>query len=149
MTGIQGLRLGTAIATIGLLLAGTAPAAATSLTVAVSGIESDDGEIGCALYRSADGFPMEPAKATQQWHPAEKRGVECRFDGLEPGAYALAVSHDFNGNRETDTNFVGIPKEPWGVSNNVRPFMRAPTFEEAQVRLDGNAPVEIGVEVAQ
>jgi uncharacterized protein (DUF2141 family) len=58
--------------------------------------------------------------------------VTCRFEALAPGDYAVAVSHDLNGNKKADTNFVGIPTEAWGVSNNVRPGLRAPRFDEAR-----------------
>lgn len=75
---------------------------------------------------------MDSAKATSFWVKAKLGSVECRFANLNPGAYALAVSHDRNCNRKTDTNLVGMPKEDWGVSNDVRPRPRAPRFEEAR-----------------
>ena len=92
---------------------------------------------------------MDTSVPVRQWHPARTAGVECRFDGLESGDYAVAVSQDFNGNRETDTNFFGIPTEPWGVSNNVRPTLRAPTFEEAKVRITPGVDVTIDVKVVE
>ncbi|MEM7023413.1 MAG: DUF2141 domain-containing protein [Pseudomonadota bacterium] len=125
----------------------SAPATSEEITILVSGIEADRGEIGCALYGSADGFPLEPSVATSQWHAAKQEGVECRFTDITPGDYAVAVSHDFNGNQETDTNFLGIPKEPWGVSNNIRPTLRAPRFEEAAVDLSPGESLRIEVEV--
>lgn len=133
----------------GLFLAGAFGAQATEITIVVTGIEKAEGEIGCALYAGTEGFPLDPSKATQQWQAASTKGVECVFEGLESGAYAVAVSQDFNGNRETDTNFVGIPQEPWGVSNNIRPFLRPPTFDEAAVHLGPAAAKRIEVEVAE
>ncbi|MEL6963931.1 MAG: DUF2141 domain-containing protein [Pseudomonadota bacterium] len=134
---------------LGLSFLSAFPVLSAELTVAVTGIKSDTGEIGCALYGGADGFPLEPSKATEQWHDAQSAGVQCRFADLDPGAYAVAVSHDFNGNRQTDTNFLGIPKEPWGVSNNARPRFRAPSFDEAAVQLDQDAGHRIEVRVAK
>lgn len=134
---------------LGLSFLTTSPVLPAELTVAVTGINSDAGEIGCALYGGADGFPMEPSKATEQWLDAQKTGVQCQFADLDPGVYAVAVSHDFNGNRQTDTNFLGMPKEPWGVSNNARPRFRAPSFDEAAVQLAQDAGYRIEVRVAQ
>ena len=105
---------------------------AADLTVTVTGIERIEGEVGCALFASSDGFPMAPERAIRQWQEVSGKTVTCAFEGLGEGTYALAISQDFNGNQKTATNFFGIPLEPWGVSNNARPFMRAPTFEEAQ-----------------
>jgi len=107
------------------------PATANDLIVIVEGVESANGEIGIALFRSADGFPLDTTHATQVWLPAKAGRVTHRISGLAAGTYAIAVSHDLNGNRKTDTNWVGIPTEPWAVSNNVRPTLRAPKFSEA------------------
>jgi uncharacterized protein (DUF2141 family) len=123
---------------------------AGDLVVTVSGVSSDQGEIGCALFRSGDGFPMDSSKAESLWIKAKPGTVECRFANVEPGGYAIAVSHDLNGNRKTDTNFVGMPKEPWGVSNDVRPKFRAPRFDEARFAVKpGDAEPRVEVRIAK
>ncbi|MDJ0711717.1 MAG: DUF2141 domain-containing protein [Woeseiaceae bacterium] len=116
-------------------------AAETSeIAVYVSNIESNKGNVDCALFASEAGFPMDASYGTQIRQSARTGTVECRFENLPAGTYAVAVSHDENENGKTDTNFLGIPKEAWGVSNNARPKMRAPTFEEAAFELtDGRA----------
>lgn len=123
------------------------PSAAADLVVSVQGVASSTGEVGCALYASAAGFPTDPARSVSSWVKADPAGVQCRFAGLAPGTYAVAVSHDLNGNRRTDTNFLGIPTEAWGVSNNVRPTMRAPTFDEAAIALGAAPTTTITVKV--
>ena len=52
---------------------------------------------------------------------------------VPPGVYAVAVYHDANSNGKLDANFLGIPKEGYGVSNDVRPRFRPPRFSEARV----------------
>ena len=44
--------------------------------------------------------------------------------------YAVFVIDDENGNGKLDTNFIGIPTEGFGFSNNLH-LTRKPTFEEA------------------
>lgn len=131
-----------------LLLLPVGGSRAAELTVEISNVDSARGQIGCALYASASGFPMDPKAAIQVWQAASTGGVRCVFKDLPAGAYAIAVSHDLNGNRSTDRNFIGLPREDWGVSNNVRPRMRAPRFEDAKVRLAANEvrtiPVRLG-----
>jgi len=119
------------------LLSLSLSASAVELVVTVSGLQGPEGEVGCALYRSAEGFPMDAGKAATVWQKAKPGSVECRFENVAPGRYAVAVSVDLNGNRKTDTGFMGIPREDWGVSNNVRPKMRAPKFEEAAFEVTG------------
>ena len=74
-------------------------------------------------------FPAAAAKLQSQ--PANRQGVTCRFTSIEPGQYAVAAMHDLNGHHRTDTKMFGIPTEDWGVSNNIRPRLRAPNFDEA------------------
>ncbi|MFM9827837.1 MAG: DUF2141 domain-containing protein [Sphingomonas sp.] len=106
-------------------------AAAGTLEIVVSTPSATDGEIGCALFKNEAGFPMAPEKAQRIWVKANPQTV-CRYENVAPGTYAVAVSLDLNGNRRTDKNFIGIPTEAWGVSNNVRPRMRSPRFAEAR-----------------
>lgn len=129
------------------LLGATASVSAGTLRVIVYAPGAVDGEIGCALYASADGFPMDAGKARAQlWQPASSR-LECLFEDLPEGSYAVALSHDRNGNRIVDTNFLGMPKEGWGVSRNARPSLRPPRFDEAAVSVPAQATVVIDVEV--
>jgi uncharacterized protein (DUF2141 family) len=90
---------------------------------------------------------MESARATVIRQAAKPGSLEFRFENLPPGRYAAAASNDRNGNRKTDKNFVGMPTEPWGVSNNVRPGMRAPKFDEAAFEVKEGQPNRIEIAV--
>lgn len=139
----------TQIITASLTLGAAGPAMAAVVEVSVSGITSNSGEIGCGLFASADGFPMQTKKATQQWLPARQGGVLCRFENLGPGDYAVAVTHDLNGNRRTDTNFLGVPREDWGVSRGARPSLRAPRFAEANFSLAATETRKLEVSIGR
>lgn len=118
-----------------LLLAVVAdPVGAKDLRVLVSGIESDRGEIACLLFQAEEGFPTGFDSAFQQVkYPAVAGMLTCTFPDVAPGRYAVSVVHDENGNQKVDTSFIGTRKEPWGVTNNVRPARRAPRFGEAAI----------------
>jgi uncharacterized protein (DUF2141 family) len=122
------------------------PVLATDVLVRVSGVSDSRGRIGCSLFAGAKGFPMDNTVARAMWQPADPSGVACRFSGVPEGTYAVAVGHDLNGNQRVDTNFLGIPTEAWGVSNNVRPAMRAPRFNEAAFTVVTGAP-EIVIDI--
>ncbi|MEM1125715.1 MAG: DUF2141 domain-containing protein [Bacteroidota bacterium] len=119
-----------------------------TLILSITGVASEEGRVGCILFNQAEGFPMDRDAALQgQEHPADPAGVTCRFEGLAPGTYAVAVAHDRNENGRTDTNFLGIPKESWAVSNNVRPRTRAPRFEEAAIEVGAGEVRTLNLEV--
>jgi uncharacterized protein (DUF2141 family) len=111
------------------ILLSSSIASATELIITIKGIQAEKDSLGCALFPAANGFPMDPKQAIRQ--KAKPEPMECRFDELKPGRYAVSVSVDVNENGKTDTNFLGMPTEAWGVSNNARPKLRAPKFEEA------------------
>ena len=54
---------------------------------------------------------------------------------LPAGTYAVQVMHDANGNDKLDTNFMGIPVEGYGFSNNPTGLRKA-TFDEARFTID-------------
>ena len=65
------------------------------------------------------------------------------------GEHAITLFIDFNGNKKIDKNFLGIPKEPYGFSNNVIGNMSAPTFDQAKFVISGpttqNIKLRIGI----
>jgi len=146
------LRSRQAIVAAVVALTGSTAAAAADIKARAEGIQTPFGQIGCALFPkpAAAGFPMDNSVAVVQWLAAEAKGVTCRFTEVVAGVYAIGVSHDVNGNRKLDTNFVGIPVEQWGVSNNVRPKLRAPRFDEAAFRVsDESKEIELDIKVAK
>lgn len=128
------------------LLALSSAASATDLLVRVVGLTAPLGQVGCSLFTDEQGFPMDNSRARVQWLPAQADGATCRFSNVAPGRYAVSIAHDRNGNRRVDTNFIGLPTEPWGVSNNARPTLRAPRFDEAAFTVP-SAPTEWSIEV--
>ena len=50
---------------------------------------------------------------------------------LPAGEYALSVYQDVNGDGRLERNFMGIPKEPAGLSNNLRPKFGPPKYKDA------------------
>lgn len=129
-----------------LLALGSAAVDAQTLRVEVFGVLPGEGLVGCALFTEPDGFPRDVAAARRVWIPASAATVTCSFPDLPPGTYALSVMQDLNGNEVNDTNRLGMPQEPWGVSNNLRPRFRPPRFDEAAFELsdDRQLSVELG-----
>jgi uncharacterized protein (DUF2141 family) len=108
-----------------------------SVVVKVTGIKSREGLIQAALFSSKTSFPdQKPFKAYTHTLKKEVGQVEVNFKEVPFGEYAVAVYHDQNGNNKLDTNFMGIPKEPYGFSNNHHPKLSAPDYEAAKVEIN-------------
>lgn len=115
-----------------------------SLNVEVHNIQSQQGAIYVALFQPGKEFP--------EGHPIEGKRVNVKGSSIqtsfsvEPGDYAIAVFHDENGNGKMDKRLFGIPKEPYGFSNNFRPKMSAPKFSDCQFQV-GNSGKAIRIEL--
>ena len=107
--------------------------------VKVLNIRNSTGTVDCALFDSPDGFPIEVLLAATNVMVIKVRNTEarCDFEDIPPGTYALAVIHDENMNGKLDTNWLGIPKEGYGFSNDVKPLLGAPSFSAASFPYDG------------
>jgi len=92
----------------------------------------------CALFSSAKDFPKNTDKAIARATAGilQRRAV-CEFAGISPGRYALSVFHDENGNGKMDTNFIGMPREGVGASNNAIGHFGPPKFEAAAIWYSG------------
>ena len=126
------------------ILGSSAFAIAGDLTVTVKGVSDSAGLIGCALYNKDEGFGKQGAAVAVTGEKANAAGNTCVFKGLAAGKYAVAVLHDVNSNQKMDFSALGFPAEDWGMSNNVRPTLRAPTFKETSFPV-GDAPVQISI----
>jgi uncharacterized protein (DUF2141 family) len=110
-----------------------------TLTVRVTGARNTKGKIGVTLFQDAQGFPDDTSKAVRQESvdiDPNTKSAQVTFKDVPQGTFAVSVLHDENGNGKMDKNFVGMPKEGYGASNNPKKKKRAPTFDEAKFSLN-------------
>jgi len=102
------------------------------IQVEITGLRNNQGKVLCSLYSSSEGFPKKAEKAVARGSSdiSERRAI-CQFTGLAPGTYAVSVFHDENSNGRLDTNFMGIPREGVGASNNAKGHFGPPKFDAA------------------
>jgi uncharacterized protein (DUF2141 family) len=109
--------------------------ATASLTVHLTELRNDKGRVAVALFDSKDAFP-DQTKALQGKIVRSKAGkAMVKFSNLRPGVYAVAVLHDENSNNRMDFNFVGMPLEGYGFSNDAAVWLGPPAFGSAAVRI--------------
>ena len=122
-----------------LALNGSAPSIPGNvIRVEITGARNDKGQVSCALFAPGSGFPSKAESAVAHTHSAISNGsAVCEFAGLAPGRYAVSVFHDENSNGKMDTNFIGIPKEGVGSSNDAKGRMGPPKFDAAAFQYAG------------
>lgn len=112
------------------------------LVVEVEGIKSHEGQILLALYDKEDFFLGTPVFREKAVQVNGKDSVHVVIRDLPKGIYAISLYHDKNSNHHLDTKIFGIPKEPYGFSNNARKAFRAPRFDEASFLLTQHGQIE-------
>ena len=111
---------------------------ANMIRVDIDGLRSDRGQVLCALFSSAADFPKKTDKALAHARSAILEGhATCEFQSVPSGTYAVSVFHDENSNGKLDTNFMGIPREGVGASNNAKGHFGPPKFSAAAFQHSG------------
>ena len=107
--------------------------------VKILNIKNSTGTVACALFESQEGFPTEYLRLATNVMVIKirKDQARCDFEDIPPGTYAMAVIHDENMNGKLDANWLGIPAEGYGFSNDAKGFVGAPSFSAASFQYDG------------
>lgn len=117
------------------------PVRKVTFTVEVQNIRKLTGRLEIGVFKSSNTFPDGPPAAKQSV-AVDGRTVRIIFQ-LEPGDYAVALYQDVNSNGQIDKRLFGIPKEPYGFSNNIRPKISVPKFDECKVLVRDDARAQI------
>ena len=124
-------------------------ASADNLTVSVNNIKKA-GEIHVAVYDNAEAFEADRGEKggaapgiTEGTIAMVEPGSVTYVYELPPGTYAIGIFHDVNLNNKMENDFLGVPKEQYGFSNNARAFLGPPAFEAAAFELNGVATQSI------
>ncbi len=113
------------------------------LTIRVVGLRSSRGSVAVALFDSQTSYESRTEPVRKVFLPIEDQTCEWVVEGLAPGEYAAMLFHDKNDNGKLDKRPLGIPKEPYGFSNNARATFGPPSFDQAKFVVDGPRTIEI------
>jgi uncharacterized protein (DUF2141 family) len=78
----------------------------------------------------------DKGKYTFKYEPMVGQSNSFEINSIPNGDYAIALYQDQNGNGKLDTNFFGIPTEPYAFSNNKVPFFSEPSFEKCKFQFN-------------
>ncbi len=114
------------------------------LVVKITNIQSAKGDVGVSVSNSEETFLGKPFVSKAK---SAKKG-EMTFEFEVPnGDYTVRVMHDENKNGELDSNFMGIPTEPYGISMDGKSMFGPPSYEDALfVIADKNVKLTIKID---
>ncbi|UOQ54348.1 DUF2141 domain-containing protein [Hymenobacter cellulosivorans] len=124
-----------------LLGAGTPPTNTALVQVVVTDLPSTKATVKLYFYNVKENFLKRGSYTLLKYvKPAGSKQISLPID-LPHGEWAVALTQDMNDNDLVDKNFMGIPTEPYAFSNNVRPKLAAPGFDECKFVVNGTAKV--------
>ena len=99
----------------GIFLFAEETAEEKKLTVEITNVTSEEGQIILAIYNSSENYDKRIAYQEVKLKPEIDTVI---FEtNLPDGEYLVMLVHDINNNGKLDTSFIGMPKEPVGLSN--------------------------------
>ena len=118
------------------------PLSATVLQVQITGVDvARGGYLMVGVYDSQATFLkdeglVDEAKLAVVANASDHHIIAIFNQLMLNKKYAIAVYHEVNGNGKLDKNFLGIPTEGYGFSNNARGTFGPPNFNDTAVSLD-------------
>ena len=113
----------------------------SSVTVIVSELVSTKSAVKLYFYNVGTTFLQRGGYSFMRVvKPGGQSRIQLPVD-LPNGEWAVAITQDTNNNDKLDKNFLGIPTEPYAFSNNVRPTVSAPGFDQCKFIVNGSGKV--------
>lgn len=132
-----------AIIVLMLVFGSSALYAQHRVEVTIKGIEEIKGSVLVAVYCDEESFMKEHCDSKKI--KATSHEITVMFENVKSGDYAITTFHDENDNDKLDTNFMGIPKELYGFSNDAKGSFGPPSFEKAKVKITGTTKLVINL----
>ena len=110
-----------------------------TLFIEITAFRNDVGVVAVALFDAEEGFPGSEENMVKATTTEIKKGkATLQFNDLTFGEYAISAFHDENKNGKIDTNWLGIPKEGVGASNNAKGKMGPPKYKDAKFQFSSD-----------
>jgi uncharacterized protein (DUF2141 family) len=107
-----------------------------NLTIVVTGFENDDGEVLIAVSNSRENYESDDSAFVGVKVKIKNGKAEHIVEDLPFGEYAIKLYHDENMDGELNSNFLGIPTEDYGFSNNARGTFGPADYDDAKFSFD-------------
>ncbi len=115
------------------------------LEIQIDNIKENKGKIEIGVFNTGDRF-LEADQAYKNYSiEVKNKKAVLVIEDLPAGNYAISLYHDENDDDKCNRNFIGIPKEPYAFSNNVKPRFSPPSYEDCQFELIENTQMNISL----
>ncbi len=104
----------------------------TPLTIIVNNLASPTAPVVIGVYNSTYRFLYKEGRLNEYTFIPKDGKLTALITDIPYGVIAIGIYQDMNNNSAFDKNSLGLPKEGYAFSNNVRPRIKAPEFDECK-----------------
>jgi len=112
-----------------------------NLTISITNIENNFGILNIGVFNHKDSFPVKGKEYRTAKVEASQDTVFVIIRNLPMGEYAISIFMDENMDSICNTNFIGFPKEDYGFSQNFRPLLRVPSFDDCKFKIANDTTI--------
>lgn len=124
---------------IGISLIAFHPASEEGIKINITNLRNNKGYVLVSLFKNGAGYPNDPGIAFRKVKLSiQDKKASITFPGLPTSSYAIAILHDENDDQKMNKNFIGLPKEGYGFSNNASGVFGPPGYNKASFRHTAN-----------
>ena len=106
-----------------------------SFTLEITGVQVNQGQVYIKVYANERDYKNDVPHATSVVESASASIIHS-FD-IVAGEYVISLFQDMNNNGRSDTNFLGMPREPVALSNHTRGIPGG--FNKLKIPINNNA----------
>jgi len=106
------------------------------LIINFDGLRSNEGTVKVALTNSKENYKDHKNPFIGLTIPISNRKAVAIIEDIPFGEYAVKAFHDEDANDMLNTNFLGIPNEDYGFSNNARGMFGPPSWNAAKFKFN-------------
>ena len=121
-------------------------ASSATLTIDMIDLKEAGGQLLVAVYDSPESMASGSNAFNRQVIKVTGTAHTLTLNDVPQGQYGVMVFQDLNGDNRLGRNFIGIPNEPYGFSNNPS-LMGAPEFNDIAFAVgEQDTHIQISVE---
>ncbi|MDZ4845846.1 MAG: DUF2141 domain-containing protein [Chitinophagales bacterium] len=102
------------------------------LTLIFTNLAPSKSRVNVVFYQTKHKFLSKTDRLKGYKFNSNGSTLTTQVKDLSYGEFAIAFYQDVNNDGKCDRNFMGIPQEPYGFSNNFKPKLKPPGFGDCK-----------------
>ena len=113
------------------------------LKITVTNVKTQKGSVEIGIFNDEKSFLVKGKEYKTGSKVVTNDTIVFILKDLTKDDYAISLYQDINSDKKCNLNFFGIPVEPYGFSNNFKPKLSKPSFNDCKIEVNNNSSIMI------